>query len=426
VRRLGPAALLGLLLVLPLLGGAELHVWVDEHGVTHVSDDPKAAPKSGTVSDADAVELQSLWGGKVSGPPLVTPPGASGTDEDRVVRLLRDAVDDFRRGENARAASLLVQVLRREPDRPEAHYYLALLEGGRGHLDAAEAHLRAFLASAGDRFGPWRDSAEKRLAQLQDERQLMASPAAQKLRLVDLAHPDFRIQADAALVQTGGTDFATRVARYLDDAEELVGGRLGVRPAEPLGVVLYGKGAYLRAYAHRFSFPTVGFYDGRIHVISAAHPAGSLRTLLVHEYTHALFHEQTGGDTPFWLNEGLAELFERLSQGRPPLNHDERVQLDDAIADGDWLPLRRLAPSFSGLDEDQARRAYLIATAAADWIDRHSSSEARSRLLRGMGRGLTADQALRKTLGLDTDGVDAALRAEIRSEFPRPAALRGR
>jgi hypothetical protein len=417
VRRLGPAALLGLLLVLPLLGGAELHVWVDEHGVTHVSDDPKAAPKSGTVSDADAVELQSLWGGKVSGPPLVTPPGASGTDEDRVVRLLRDAVDDFRRGENARAASLLVQVLRREPDRPEAHYYLALLEGGRGHLDAAEAHLRAFLASAGDRFGPWRDSAEKRLAQLQDERQLMASPAAQKLRLVDLAHPDFRIQADAALVQTGGTDFATRVARDLDDAEELVGGRLGVRPAEPLGVVLYGKGAYLRAYAHRFSFPTVGFYDGRIHVASAAHPAGELRALLFHEYVHAVFAERVGGPRPFWLNEGLAELAERSARGQDPLSRVEKASLRRHIEDRSWLPLERLAPGFGGLDEASARLAYLESTAAAAWLQARAKPAQIAALLDRLGAGDGVDTALQRAFGVDTKGLDAAVRRDIEAEF---------
>lgn len=417
---------MALLLVLPWLGGADLHVWVDQHGLTHVTDNPKAVPKHGALSSSDAVQLQALWNGKSEGPPLVTPPGASGSEEDRMVRLLRDAVDDLRQGENARAASLLRQVLRQEPDRPEAHYYLALLEGGRGHLNAAEAHLRAFLSSAGDRFGPWRASAERRLAQLQDERRLMASPAAKKLRLVDLAHPNFRIEADAALVKAGGADFATRVARYLDDAQQLVGGRLGVQPAEPLGVVLYGKGAYLRAFSHRFSFPTVGFFDGSIRVISAAHPAGSLRTLLVHEYTHALFHEQTGGDRPFWLNEGLAVLFEHLSQGRPPLNHDERVRLDDAIEAGDWIPLRRLAPSFSGLDEQQARLAYLISTAAADWLDRHSTRTQRSQLLTGLGRGESIDVALRKAVGLDTDGVDAALRAEILSEFPKPAAAQGR
>ena len=48
---------------------------------------------------------------------------------------------------------------------------------------------------------------------------------------------------------------------------------------KPLRVVVYGKAAYLRAYRQRFSFRTVGFFDGRIHVASAAHPGGELRSL---------------------------------------------------------------------------------------------------------------------------------------------------
>ena len=51
---------------------------------------------------------------------------------------------------------------------------------------------------------------------------------------------------------------------------------------------------------------------------SPAHPSGALRSLLYHEYTHAVFREQTGGDRPYWLNEGLAERIERGSRRLPP------------------------------------------------------------------------------------------------------------
>ena len=78
-----------------------------------------------------------------------------------------------------------------------------------------------------------------------------------------------------------------------------------------MGVVFYSKAAYIQAHRHRFSFETIGFFDGQIHVVSAAHPAGELRSLLFHEYSHAVFREKTGGDRPYWFNEGLAELSER-------------------------------------------------------------------------------------------------------------------
>ena len=53
----------------------------------------------------------------------------------------------------------------------------------------------------------------------------------------------------------------------------------------------------------------------------------------------------------------------------------------------------------------------------ADWIDGRTSREQRARLLGRIGEGFSVDQVLHETLGLDTDGLDAAVRKEIRSEF---------
>ncbi|MEN8161097.1 MAG: septation protein IspZ, partial [Myxococcota bacterium] len=317
---------------------------------------------------------------------------------------------------------VLNEVLRHEPSRPEAHFVLAILEGRRGHLDRAETHLTRFLGAAGDRFPTWRASAERRLAQLEDERRLMRSALAGELRLVDLAHPDFRIQADQALLETGSGDFARTVARYLDDVRGFVGAKLASVPSEPMGVVLYGKASYLKTHGHRFSFQTVGFFDGRIHVVSAAHPKGELRSLLIHEYTHALFREQTGGDRPYWLNEGLAEWIERASQARPPLSREERSSLRVAIEEGHWLSLRRLAPSFAGLGNGEARLAYTVSTAAADWLLRHTDAAGRSQLLALLGEGRTDDEALVRVLGIGTMDIDAALRNEILGQFAAPPA----
>ena len=417
MRRFVPLLLCALSVPLPVW--AELHVWVDEQGTTHVTDDPESVPSGQTASDPG--DLPLLWGGDALGEPL--PPtfaGGSG-DSDRQLRALRSALEDLERGETARAAVQLSEVLRQEPGRAEAHFVLAILEGRRGHLDQAELHLRSFLASVGDRFDDWRASAQRRLAQIEDERALMSSSQAGELRLVALAHPDFRIQADAALLAAGRSDFARTVAGYLDDVRCFVGAKLGTWPAQPMGVVLYGRAAYLKTHGHRFSFQTVGFFDGRIHVVSAAHPAGELRSLLVHEYTHALFRERTGGDRPYWLNEGLAEWIERESQGRPALSHDERSQLRSAIEEGRWLSLARLAPSFSGLDDNEARLAYSISTAAADWVLRHADARALARLLERLGEGRSADEALRGVLRLDTEAIDRSVRAEIRGQFAEPA-----
>jgi len=414
--------LLGLLaLVLPASGS--VYTWVDEDGVTHIVDDLAALPE---VVRSDAREgragLRGLWDEGVVGPnPAPRVPSASGSgglQEERARRLIRGAVEDLERGEAARANAALESVLRSDPRRAEAHWYLALLARQRGRYDSADVHLRAFLAAAGDDHEPWREAAERKLAALDDERRL-----ADEVNLrgedewVDVSHPHFRVHYDADLGKASD-DYAATALRYLEEAHRDAAARLGAVPREPLGVMFYGKAAYLRAHRHRFSFQTVGFFDGRIHVVSAAHPAGELRALLFHEYTHAVFREQTGGDRPFWLNEGLAELSERAARRQQGLTRSERSALWRRIEATRWIPLRRLSPSFAGLDDADARAAYLIATAAAWWLEGRTDRDQRGRLLKLLGTGVGDDEAFVEVLGLTTDGIDAAVQEWICQEFP--------
>jgi len=408
-----------------LAGVAESFVWVDEAGVTHITNDPERVPEPVRARSHDVEALRSIWDGPVD---RRSPPAGTGSDreEDRTRRALRGAVDDLQRGENARAAAVLRSILREQPGRPEPHWYLAQLDRYRGRYDSAAAHLEAFLATAGDELEPWRATARTRLAALADERRLERAPSGARGAWPELSSPNFRVELDPDLGRSA-PGYANTVLRYLEEARASVAQRLGAQPDEPMGVVFYGRGAYDQAHGERFSFRTVGFFDGRIHVVSAAHPAAELRSLLFHEYTHAVFRERTGGDQPYWLNEGLAELSERESRGQPGLTRSERVQLKRRIDAGEWISLRRLAPSFGGLADDDARIAYLESTAAADWLGARTDRALRGRLIERIGAGVSTDRALLELLGMDTDAVDAAVRAWIQSEFagrlPRPASL---
>jgi tetratricopeptide (TPR) repeat protein len=411
-------------MLLALAGAAEGFVWVDEAGVTHITNDPAQVPESVRGRAHDPESLRSLWNGPLD---RAAPPAnaALDQDEERTQRQLRSAVTDLERGENARAAAVLRALLREQPGRPEPHWYLAQLDRYRGRYDSAAGHLEAFLATAGDDLETWRQSARTRLAALADERRLTErSGGAAAGPWPAIASPNFRVELDPDLGRAA-PDYARTVLGYLEEARTSVAERLGAQPEEPMGVVFYGRAAYDEAHRDRFSFRTVGFFDGRIHVVSAAHPAGELRALLFHEYTHAVFRERTGGDTPYWLNEGLAELSERESRGQPGLTRTERSQLERRIDAGEWLPLRRLAPSFGGLEDEEARIAYLESTAAADWLGARTDRAVRGRLIERIGAGIPTDEALRELLGMDTDAVDRAVREWIQSEFagrlPRPA-----
>ena len=419
-RRRRAAWIAGLVLAAPPLGrSAETHVWIDADGVTHIADHASAVPEDARPGEGRQA-LRGLWDGVVEppGPVPARPPYATSSHEDRARRVIRGAVEDLERGERARAAAALESVLRLAPGHAEAHWYLALLDRQRGRYESSQVHLRAFMAAAGDDLEPWRASARRRLAALADERRLAehaAGPGA--AAWVGLSHPHFRVYYRSELGEAS-PDYADTVLRYLDEARESAAARLGAVPDEPMGVLFYGRAAYLQAHRHRFSFQTVGFFDGRIHVVSAAHPAGELRALLFHEYAHAVYHEQTGTDRPYWLNEGLAELSERASSARHGLTRSERAALRRRIDAGSWIPLSSLAPSFSGLGDADARAAYIESTAAAAWIERRTDRPQRARLLALLGKGVGADEALREVIGVDTAGVDAALREFIRAEFP--------
>jgi len=414
----------GLALVLAQAAWSESFIWVDENGVTQLSNDGENVPRQ--AQDATDVEsLRELWDDGLTGPVPETPPGASGTDADRVVRLLHGAVHDLERGETARAIAALRSARRLDPARPEVYWYLASLDRKRGRYGRAAENLKLFIKYAGEDLAPWRRKAVARLRNLHVERRLAdRSLERGPLELVKYAGDHFHIQLDSELDAASG-DYAVRAMRFLEEARVLVDERVGVTPSEPLGVVFYGRAAYSTAHSSKFSFQTVGFFDGRIHVSSPAHPSETLRALLFHEYTHAVFRSETGGDRPYWFNEGLAELVERDARRRPTSTRSERASLRQRIEAGDWIPLRRLAPSFSGLDDEEARAAYLQSIVAVQWIHEQSSADERKTLLQQLGRGFSMDQALHQMLGLDTEGLEEAVQAWILSEFPtleaRPA-----
>lgn len=394
---------------------ADLWVYGDPDGTTQVTEDPGAIPP-------DAAPLPGAGApapGRIAGPDPALVAGSRSEAQRRADRIVAGAIEDLRRGESARAATALESVLAREPSHPVAHWYLAELDRQRGRLESAAAHLDAFLAHAGDAYDAWRATAERRRRGIADEARLAAPRTDASLRLLATDSAHFRVHYDARLGEAS-PEYARTVLGYLDEAHRSVTSRIGVEPRERTGVVLYAKAAYLAAHRHRFSFPTVGFFDGRIHVASAAHPEDELRSLLFHEYTHAVFAERTGGDRPFWLNEGLAELSERTARGEASLSRNERAALHRSVTTGGWIPLARLAPGFGGLGESEARAAYLEATAAAAWIEDQRGAQGIRALLDALGAGRTIDAALTAVLGIDTAGLEAALQRSITAEFPGP------
>ncbi|MEE3327289.1 MAG: DUF4124 domain-containing protein [Myxococcota bacterium] len=402
----------------PLAVSAETWVWIDDEGLTHFTDDPARVPDGPLLPGTGGGALQGLWADGLTGPEPSTPPGSSGGEKERATRILVSAVADLESGEEARAGAAFRSVLRLSPARPEAHWYLAWIDRRRGRYDQAAEHLRSFITLAGPELEDWRLTARARLAQLEDEKQLAdASQLRGPLEWVAAQSPHFQIQIDQAL-DGRSADFTRRAMVDLERARSTVAEYMGVTPAEPLGVLFYGRAAYDRAHAHRFNFRTVGFFDGKIHVAAQAHPSSSLGPLLFHEYAHAVFRERTGGDRPYWLNEGLALEVERRASQSPSLSRSERAHVRSRLESGDWIPLRSLSAGFSALSDARARDAYLQSVLVVDWIMSRTGPEERARMLDLLGEGFSADQVLSAAVGLSVTQVEAAVWEELRSEFP--------
>jgi hypothetical protein len=170
------------------------------------------------------------------------------------------------------------------------------------------------------------------------------------------------------------------------------------------------------SFSERFGFRAAGFWDGAIHVRGGTQVDPRLVGTLVHEYTHAALASLAPvGVWPAWLNEGLAELFEREALGQLRPSAREYAELQAAAARGDWIPLESLGgPSFAGLDEQSARLAYLESYACVEQMLRRYGRERLERLVEEQAKTRRIERALQRALRIDLAELEGQLLAELR------------
>ena len=163
-------------------------------------------------------------------------------------------------------------------------------------------------------------------------------------------------------------------------------------PRNPVQVLLYS--------TEQFSIATLanchvaGLYDGKIRVPLS--PEGfdedKLKQVLRHEYTHVIVQELTGGKTPFWFNEGLAQYESEL------LEDDTRRILEDALKNGDLIPLQDLDETHIDLDGDPGRLhlAYLEGFATVSYLRRRFTRHHLFKFMDLLGQGCDTETALKR------------------------------
>jgi len=230
----------------------------------------------------------------------------------------------------------------------------------------------------------------------------------------------FELHQDVALERysgpAGSRAFEIAVLAALESAHERVRDGLGVEPRARVTVLVYDPAVFDEAFASRFGFRAAGFWAGAIQVRGGTQVDARLVGTLVHEYVHAALASLAPPSVfPAWLNEGLAELFEREALGQARPSAREYAELEKALARGNLLPLSALGgPSFSGLDEPAARIAYLESYACVEQMLRRYGRERVERLVEELAKTRMIESALQRALRIDLAELEAQLVAEIR------------
>jgi tetratricopeptide (TPR) repeat protein len=260
----------------------------------------------------------------------------------------------LRTGDLSAAEGLLLSAIDISPEHERAHVFLGEVYYRNGYLRDAVAEWRWVVENH-----PASDIVRKRLEKA--ERELNV----EKDFATDYRRRHFIISRDRDKFQQE----SRLILEILEKAYYGIGRDLRHFPQDRVQVILYSVEQFSEATLS--DVRVAGLYDGKIRVplSGEALDPDRLKQVLRHEYTHVLVRELTGGNAPFWFNEGLAQ-FEAEE-----LDENKRRVISDALHNGGLIPLGDLdATSVEfGDDPDLMRLAYVEAFATVSYLRRRFS-----------------------------------------------------
>jgi hypothetical protein len=229
----------------------------------------------------------------------------------------------------------------------------------------------------------------------------------------------FELFQDVDIDRSGGVHGSVRFERevlaVLERGFDGLDQWLGLRPQRRLTVVVYDPRAFDADFAGLFRFPAAGFYQGIIRVRGDVAVTAALQRTLLHELVHAAFDAAAPSLVlPAWLNEGLAEWFDARASGQARLGPGEWDYLARAATSGSIPPLRALsAPSFVGMNAQQAPLAYLYSRGLVDHVARRKGERELRRVCREVVRTGDVVRSFQRVTRATPDEHDAAFRREL-------------
>lgn len=195
---------------------------------------------------------------------------------------------------------------------------------------------------------------------------------------------------------------ATRdeVFAALESAYTAVGEKMGgVFPVKPVQVVLYDGKQFTEAT--QTAAHVGALFDGKIRAPITGKNGRFLSpqvlsTRLTHEYTHVVIAQAGEGHVPWWLNEGLAEVFSR------EMDLSRKRMLTRAYAGEHAFSLADLEnQQLDQLDPSKLAIAYAQAHATTEVLWRTGGTASLSKALKRMKAGATPEQAIKEAYGFD-------------------------
>ena len=268
------------------------------------------------------------------------------------------------------------KVLELNPANVDAYKQLGEIHYLRNELQNAESAWSRALA-----LGPGDAALEKRLTALRKQLQLNET-----LDTDDNLH--FSVAYDGETMHR----FEHTVLDILENAYYDIGGRLQIYPKRLVSVTLLTRQAFFDVTGTPDW--TAGLYEGQIKIpVAGADPIG-LKTILYHEYTHAVLFDQIGSRCPWWLNEGLAQYLSGDGDGSP----GNGVSLPGANRPSDDTTLSALGSVF-GLDEEEVARSYALALSGVRYFASSFGEAGIQKIILLMAEGDSFDTAFHTTTG---------------------------
>jgi len=284
------------------------------------------------------------------------------------------------------------EVLRKNPDNAVALNYLAEMHWRKEELDQAEEYWKRSLSAKED------PGIRTKLQRLAKEREAAAHYNSEESN-------HFLIRYDGGSVDPS---FASAVSAFLEEAYQHLSSQYDVFPPDPFVVIFYPQ----QQFVNVVDVPvwSGGANDGKIKLpikgLTTVNP--ELKRLLLHELSHSFVNLKTLGNSPGWLQEGLAKYWEgeRTSlQGK--------TLLRNLLSTRSLPPLRNLSGSFADANTQTASIFYVESLSFVEYLIARYNFLQLNQLLDLLGKQHSLQDAFEAAYQVSPEEMEKLWRADL-------------